>query len=878
MGKKGFLMLVVLVFLAISSVPAAAGDPVAAFVDVGNHWAAGDIEKCSALQLMTGYPGNLFMPDRNLSRAEALAAIGRGLGWDRQAGNVSTEGIEFPLDLWEGFRVFVARAAEKQLIVKEDVYFTKFNDPATRMELALWLAKAFNLRGSGYKLDFTDVDGIPALEKDMLAGVVEAGIIRGLPGNLFNPSGSVTRAQMAAVLARLAENWKISPLGSGSRADDGVVKGDRGYVINKYQDYFTVHLDFGSVVKIRAADVSLLISGYSTTLGSLRRGSPVDLLKSGSAVTAVRILDGLARVYGEIREISDGAIAIKDEDGNTAIYGIDRRTKKVDVYGTAIEDDAIWAGMNVELSLDDYDNVMELRLSTLGRYVEGTVKEIEVFPHKRITVLVGGKNSRTYYLAEDAKVGMLQFDNITKGMNVRIALDSNEHVISININERFAVEGKVTNVNTLGIKQITIIDRNGRSMMYILTDGVQVRDGSKTLEPDKIKEGMDVRLTLDHNNQVTGIEIIDMSTVEGEVSGIRDIRNKWIIVRSDSGQEEAYYLSNSVAVREGSNGRTLDFIDKGMRVKLNLDVLGNVAGIDIIGLRSVTGEVVNIEATGLKKLTVKDSSGQVKTYHLVDIVVIGDGGGILNLDDIKEGKNVKLTLDSRERVVRIEIRNLTATEGEIVLIEHSGTVKIEILKNDGSKEAYSLVGEITVREGNATLGLSDVVKGMRVRLTIDGYGKVTAIDIIGKVSVEGTVTGFSARETDKIRIKKDNGQEETYNLDDSVVVREGNIGREKDYIFEGMRVGLVLDRNGHVTRIDVLGLYAARGTVTLIETSDAKVIVLKGADGENKTYNVGNNVTVSKGSSIHSLGDVREGMDVELVLDSRLQVSHINLL
>lgn len=873
MRKRTLWVMVIIVFLTFSCGPAAAEESAAAFTDVKNHWAAGDIEKCRVFKLISGFPGNLFIPDRNLSRAEALTVIGRSLGWDRQSEYISTSGIKFPEDLWDGFRIYVAYAANKQLIVKDDISVIKFNDPATREEIILWLAQALNLTGDGANLKFNDLSEISSSHRDLLAGVVEAGIIKGMPGDLLNPSGNLTRAEMAAILARLIENGKISPV-SGP-----VLTGDRGYVINKYLDYFTVHLDFGRVVKVRAADVSFLINGNSTVYGSLRRGLPVELLKSGSVVTDVRILDGAARVYGKVKVVKTGDIIIQDEEGNAAIYGIHKRTKILDDKGAEIDLAALGIGMNVKLSLDGNENVQEIRLYE-KRLVEGKIEYIDLSGNNKIAILEAG-TARTYYLAEDIKVSegsrMIRLDDIKKGMDVRLVLNSEDRVIGVDITDLSTVEGKVDSVTTPGIKQITILDRNDRRKMYLLVEGLKVREGSRTFEFDDIREDMDVRLALDGNGRVAGIEIINMSTVAGEVSGIRTIDDNWILVKNDSGREEAYYVSNGVVIKEGRNAHTLDFIKEGMRVKLTLDVLGNVAGIDVTGLSSVTGEIVSIKTLGTKELTIKDSSGRERAYQLGDCTVIGGEGQILNLDHVKEGMNVKITLDNIDRVVRIEIKNLSTVEGEVNFSRTSGAVKIEIQKSSGQKEAYYLLDAVTVKEGEVTRSLSDVVKGMRVRLTVDGHGDITRIDIIEKAAVEGMVTGFSTLETDKIKIRKNNGQEEIYNIDYSVVVREDGIGRERDYIFEGMRVGLVLDQNNRVTRIDILGLFTVRGTVTLVQTRDAKVIRLKGADGTEQTYNVRNDVTLNKGITPRSLGDVVEGMYIELTLDSRLQVSHIEI-
>lgn len=885
MRKRIFRTLVMLVFIALSCGPAAAGESAAAFKDVGSHWAAGDIEKCRVYQLMSGYPDNLFVPDSNLTRAEALAVIGKSLGWDRQAGNVATDGIKYPEDLWEGFRIYITCAADKQLIAKEDISGMKFNEPATRMELVLWLSGVFNLKGSGANLNFNDLGGISASQRDRLAGVVEAGIVKGKPGNLFNPSGNLTRAEMAAILVRLIENGKISPASGGQVAGElGTLTGVRGFVIDKYRDYVTVHIDFGSVEKVRVADVSLLIDGKSTTYGSLRRGSPVELLKSGSAVKAVSILDGVPRIYGKVKQVKSSSIVINDEDGKTAVYDIDKKSGVVDVNGNETDIEGIAVGLNAELFLSDNYSVRTIKLyKSTGRDLQGRVESVDASGSKKITVLESGKR-QVFYLAENVSVrdkdGAIGLEEIKKGMDLSLTLDVNESVTGIEIIDLSTVIGKVAIVDTGGADRITIKDRSGQGKSYYTALGVTVTDGSGKLELEDLLEGTDVRLTLDEDGRVTGIEVVDLSTVIGRVNGIRATGARWMAVETDNGREEVYYVDSRAGVSEGSASHGFSFVEEGMRVKLTLNEIGNVASVEIIGIQSVSGVITAIQSSGVKKIALKDGDGQGRAYYLANGAVVRERGRVLNLDDLKIGVNVGVNLDMENRVVAVEVAGQSAVEGEVTSVRAFGAARIDIEKNGGLKEAYYLGNGIKVREGATERSLGEIVKGMLVRITIDDRGNVITVDIIGKTAVEGKVTVSPGRNSRKIGIEKSIGQEEIYDIDDNVLVWEGDSGRELGYIFEDMRVGLLLDGNRRVTRIDILGLHTVRGKVILIQTIDleTRVMVIKEAGGEEKTYNISKNASVSKGSSTLSLGRLNEGMNVEITLNNLRQVSHIEIL
>jgi len=877
MKKRLLLMLIMLAVLSLFCGPAVAIGLADSFADVGNHWAKNDIKTCQEYQLMSGYPDNLFLPDRYLSRAEALAVIGKGLGWEKQAGPVSAEAISFPADLWEGFRKYVTYAADKQLIPKAEIAALKFNEPATRLEVVVWLAKTLNLKGSGDKLVFTDLAGVTPPQLDLLAGVVEAGIIKGSPDNMFNPSGSLSRAGMAAILARLIEKGKITP--PSGRPTDGLT-GQKGYVINKYHDYFTVHLGLGQVEKVSAAGLSLRIDDVPTAYGSVQRGRPVELFKTGNAVTVARILDGTPRAFGRINRVTSGAIVIDDEEGNAVVYDVSKRARVVDENGGQIQLTGGETGAGVELLLDYQNNIVQIILNkSIGRNVEGRIDDIDILQNKSVSIVSSGVRL-TYFFTDNVAVrgegGIIPLSELKEGMDVRMALDAKDRVISVDLAGPPTIEGKVLDISAVR-DQINITDRKGLQKIYLLEGGLTVMDGSTALSLSDIKEDMDVRLTLNSRGRVVSIEIVDISTVVGHISGIRNGVDSWILLKSSSGREEAYYVSNGVIVREGDNALAWDSVKEGMRVKLTLDVVGSVVRIDVTGVQTMPGQVVNFQNWGSRKITIRDSSARDRTYNLGGSVLIKKGDRTLGFGEIKEGMNIKIVLGDDGRVLEIENEDLTVVEGVLASIKKSGLNKIVIMKEDGSQEAYYLPGGIMVREEGVTKSVIDLAKGMRVKLTINPRGNPTLLEVTGKVAVEGKVTGYSTRETDKIKISRDNGQEEVYYFEESAFAREGDSGFDLDGFYEGMRVRLIVDGSGLVTRIDVLGVYTIRGLITQFRPSNDNTATIKGEDGREKTYSIDSGATVSRDGSALSLGDVRRGMYAELTLDRGLNVCHINI-
>lgn len=879
---KSKIFVILLVFLTFSCGPAAAVTSGAMFMDTENHWAAQDIVKCKSYNLMSGYPGYLFMPEKYLSRAEALVVIGQGLGWESQAVDTSMEGIALPEDLWIGFKPYLLKAVNNQLIERNDIGTARFNEPVTRIEVFTWLARAFNLSGKGASLTFVDLNGMPASQRDMLAGVIEAGIVKGNPGNLINPSGHLTRAEMAAIMARLIDYGKIVLKANSPKSDNtGTLSGDNGYVINKYPDYFTVHLDFGSVVRVELADLSLLIGGVKTTYGSLQKGSPVELFKSGAKVTSVSIRNGDRKIFGNVRKVDLSSIIIKDEDGKITIYDIDKYTRLLDSNGSETGVDNIEIGMNAEIVLEQNYIAREVKLKQNDqKEIQGKVENVDLTGSKKIRILANGKRQE-FYLSDNVAIAgdgnAAQLTDIERGMDVNVILDVNSKVTSIEIIDLSTVYGKLIKAQTEGLDRITIKDRSGKDLNYYVEENTAVLVENQSIELEDLREGADVKLTLGENNQVAGIEVVDLSSMAGRVSAIKKSGNRWIILETAKGQAEYIYMDRDVTVKKGELPLSLDYIEEGMQVDLDLNSVGKAEAVEIIEMQSIKGTIANILAAG-SRITLKDRSGREGSYYLDKNVVVKEGGNSLSPYDLKNGQDVRLTFGNGNKVVAIEVIRLLTAEGEVNSIKNFGAAKIEIIKSDGLKEAYTLNKGTAVKEGSYTRQLNDIIKGMQVQVTFNESGSVIEVNITGKKTAVGNVVLTPKWGDGRILIEKSNGQQEVYDIDSNVIVKDGETRFQLDYIYADMRVALLLDRNNYVTAIDIIGLRQIQGKVIGIAAGENATIKIKESNGKETAYSVSSTATVSRSGFDKSIKDVGLGMNVQLTLDKDLNITHIHIL
>ncbi|MHB8917939.1 MAG: hypothetical protein ACYC4H_07935, partial [Desulfocucumaceae bacterium] len=445
---------------------------------------------------------------------------------------------------------------------------------------------------------------------------------------------------------------------------------------------------------------------------------------------------------------------------------------------------------------------------------------------------------------------------------------------------------EVTDIRTSGTERIKIEKQNGSEYTYYLADGVTVREDGATRHLEDVAEGKNVRLILNEDNEVTRIELRSESIVEGEVIFISTSGTDRIKIEKSSGREETYYLDDDLAVREDGRSRDLDDVREGMFVRLTLNNSGDVARIDLMwtGTSSsdVEGEVTHIQTTGSNRfIEVEEGSGREKTYGFANTVSVWKGSQSYSLNYLLVGMKVELSLNSGGDVYRINVNDeatdLSTVEGEVADIRTSGTRRIVLRKYDGGEVTYYFDNSVSVSESGSSRSIYDIDIGMDVKLTLDNT-EVTRIEIYGSDYVQGVVTYIRTSGTERIEIQKSDGDEEYYYIDNDVSVRENNDTRDLDDVEQGMEVRITLDRDDQVTRIEILSVSYVEGEITYIRATGTKRIEIKKSNGREEGYYINDNVTVREGNSIRDLEDLDTDMDVQLTLDSGEEVTRIDIL
>ena len=170
-----------------------------AFSDLpSTHWAYTEIIYLANQGIITGFPDSTFRPDEAVTREQFARLIIVQVEEPTQTEEIFAD---VPLGSWSN--VYVTAAINRGIILPE-AYGVNLgaNEPITRQEAAVWMVRALGIDADNEEPNFNDVSDITYLAE--IAAAVEIGLIAGMPGNLFVPHGTTTRAQAAILVTRMS--------------------------------------------------------------------------------------------------------------------------------------------------------------------------------------------------------------------------------------------------------------------------------------------------------------------------------------------------------------------------------------------------------------------------------------------------------------------------------------------------------------------------------------------------------------------------------------------------------------------------------------------------------------------------------------------------
>ncbi len=658
MGKKAIVSFMLMICLLICLAGTAVADGVCEFNDTKGYWAEETIARISALSLVSGYSDGTFKPRDEVSLQETVVMLVNTLGKKGEAGKLDWDNLGLPpLDIGSWAKGSIALGVKDGWISLTDLVDMSFREPATRLNVAMFIARALNLDLDDTRIAFTDSEQIPLSYYHYVAAVIREGIMQGVPGNLFEPMRAVTRAEMASLMAKILDlrmadpcpgrdfvaelrssdvnkvslrtvsgertynlagnyliyrsnqkgslfnlfagenirvildsDYKIAFLAytndtvAGVPAQSGLLDDDedekeevsdediyrKAFVVNKYWDHFTVRYDNGNHAEVLfTASTRFYLGNRLAGYGDFSRGARVELIRSGSKIVEVRVLDEPYKVFGEVTSVNSSAVTIKDADNYSASFDFADRVTVRDADGVRLDVEDIKKGNWVELRLDKNEKLVDaVTLDTRQGDEEGVVLQIRTTHTPRITIEDDRGRENTYFITDEVLVTRdkktLDLQDIEEGDQVRLWLDRYDDVLEIEVLGRGMDRGYRGIVIKLDLSDDLIaVQRGIRTMEYDLGRNVQVRRDGSRIYLDEVIIGAEVELTV-VDDTVIGIEVIeDQNTwIEGKIIRIDDSRKQLTIEQSNGSVfrfdfvDDAYlrdYDGSSIRIRDLHN-------------------------------------------------------------------------------------------------------------------------------------------------------------------------------------------------------------------------------------------------------------------------------------------------------------------------------------
>ncbi|MCL6661546.1 glycosyl hydrolase 53 family protein [Paenibacillus amylolyticus] len=180
--------------------------------DLQNHnWALQEVQNLYGKGIITGMSATRFVPQGELTRAQFLQMIIKGIGDVRQP----DPSISIPTDVKEGqwYADSVRLGIEMNIIQGRADGSFGANERISREDMAVMLNRALqvvqrdqdaNNAAQGNTL-FVDNAEIAGYAKEAVASMQQLGLLNGMPDGTFAPKETANRAQGAVAIARLME-------------------------------------------------------------------------------------------------------------------------------------------------------------------------------------------------------------------------------------------------------------------------------------------------------------------------------------------------------------------------------------------------------------------------------------------------------------------------------------------------------------------------------------------------------------------------------------------------------------------------------------------------------------------------------------------------
>ncbi|WP_051507245.1 S-layer homology domain-containing protein [Saccharibacillus sacchari] len=730
--------------------PAAATTTAAAgFSDVkSGYWAEKHIYKLAAQGIVLGQNGQ-FKPADNITRQEAITMAIRFAGVEGELGTAEAAVLPEGLTVSNYFKPYVDLALDKGLIKsaeEKDIDGKAWGTQAASREwvtkiLVRAIGKESEALASTEATAFADNGDIAKESVGYVSTAVKLGIAQGVENNKFNPSGSVTRAQMATFFSR-AESY-ITPTYAGMTT--GIVTGLTANSLTIYANGTTATYALGAGTAYFTADSDAKVPASSVQLYT-------KVMAAGTAGQAayVEIVDAKVQVEtitGEFDRVTGTNTLFMKTESDYPKYEYDAETVFLDPNGNKLDPKSISAGSRISLLRETYSGAgkiltVQVTSGNVSKKDTGTITAIDT-ASGTVTFNASTGISEQYKLDSatiiryqneilnvadlkaGSKVGYTIENNVIRTIEVT---ESVERTVTASLYQKSADGSTLTYKTDTGALEVKLVADKATVMI----------DGKTASLADLIADkaqGDRVALTLNGAGEVTQIVVQDREATQLTAATISsyDSATGVLAVIDSAGKPYAFTLDAATKLTYNSSTPTLKGIEplliKGRGLNLTA-VNSRLLAMEIVYKYEGTVEQVNASTMSLT-LKLDDGTTVKLPYGAVGTVVQVYGVNYATISNIKTGDRVVASLYT-DRIVLQSVAVQTTKQFRVASMT-PGSSRLNVEQGGIATSLYADNKLIQNTQGTQ-IGYAGLNPGSLVDVTFNGSE-------VAKVKVSDTVIG-----------------------------------------------------------------------------------------------------------------------------------------
>jgi len=333
----------------------------------------------------------------------------------------------------------------------------------------------------------------------------------------------------------------------------------------------------------------------------------------------------------------------------------------------------------------------------------------------------------------------------------------------------------------------------------------------------------------------------DLVIEKGKIVLVLKNENK-IVVSNDDDKNSLYKIENNTKIVIQDKTSSINYLQEGENVKLYIDEYGKLVKVEVSSdIKEFEGTIQSIVDMGSYLLViVDDEKDNRRTFKADDDTVVLLNEEKSSISSLNRGDNVTLTVDG-DTIEEIDAESKTRIyegilESNVVFNEH-----LEIRIKTHTQKVYELEvdDDVDVEKNDRSRKVTDLRKGDIVTVKTE-YGKVVEI-VATSVEVnseyEGIITEIIIGSEDKISIKDDDGEVNTYVIASGADIEVDDRDSDLSDLKPDYKVTIKVE-NGIVTDIDAEKVDLSdsmSGVITEI-FKDFDAVTVKVKDGSKTKY------------------------------------------